>query len=238
MNRPYDDLADNTVRMECEAILSIIDICRERVKRGFMNTKKEKWLPIMEILFTYLAINKIVYWINTITAMNRSDLENVGEAVLMRLLYQDLILIIGVVAFFIIYRLLEMKKSKYSSVFAYVMLYVVGFIAITVIAFIYNLIMNLIFSAQDFSLGAFTRVFISFMPSLTIYYIIVAVVLEIKHYFKTKGKKATEKVMPIQSTEDKIAMLKVLLDDDILTQEEFDCKKEKLQTHFQTSSIF
>ena len=27
-NRPYDDLTDNTVRMECEAILSIIDNCR------------------------------------------------------------------------------------------------------------------------------------------------------------------------------------------------------------------
>ena len=27
LNRPFDDLTDNTVRMECEAILSIIDIC-------------------------------------------------------------------------------------------------------------------------------------------------------------------------------------------------------------------
>ena len=27
LNRPYDDLTDNTVRMECEAVLSIIDIC-------------------------------------------------------------------------------------------------------------------------------------------------------------------------------------------------------------------
>ena len=27
LNRPYDDLTDNTVRMECEAILSIIDNC-------------------------------------------------------------------------------------------------------------------------------------------------------------------------------------------------------------------
>ncbi|MDR2546306.1 MAG: PIN domain-containing protein [Lachnospiraceae bacterium] len=28
LNRPYDDLTNNTVRMECEAILSIIDTCR------------------------------------------------------------------------------------------------------------------------------------------------------------------------------------------------------------------
>jgi len=27
LNRPYDDLTLNTVRMECEAILSIIDNC-------------------------------------------------------------------------------------------------------------------------------------------------------------------------------------------------------------------
>jgi len=28
LNRPFDDLAGNSVRMECEAILSIIDICK------------------------------------------------------------------------------------------------------------------------------------------------------------------------------------------------------------------
>ena len=27
LNRPYDDLSDNTVCMECEAVLAIIDIC-------------------------------------------------------------------------------------------------------------------------------------------------------------------------------------------------------------------
>ena len=29
LNRPYDELSNNTVRMECEAILSIIDNCGE-----------------------------------------------------------------------------------------------------------------------------------------------------------------------------------------------------------------
>jgi len=49
-----------------------------------MSAKKASWSPVKEILFTYLAINKIMYWFATITAINQSDLGNVGEVMVMR----------------------------------------------------------------------------------------------------------------------------------------------------------
>lgn len=191
-----------------------------------MSAKKARWLPIKEILFTYLAISKIMYWFNTIVAMNQSDLGNVGEAVLMRFLNQDLMLIISVMAFFVLNQLIELKKSKYSTVLEYVVFYAIGYVVLVGIVFVYNLIMILIFSAQYFSLGEFVRGFISFMPSFTLGYLVVAAALEIKLYFKKKVKPAY--VLSVQSTGDTLAMLKALLDDGVLTQEEFDCKKEKL----------
>ena len=46
LNRPYDDLTDNIVRMECEAILSIIDICETGLCR---------FTAAMYFLMKYLA---------------------------------------------------------------------------------------------------------------------------------------------------------------------------------------
>ena len=193
-----------------------------------MNVKKAKWSPVKEILFTYLAINKIMYWFNTVTALNQSDLGNVGRTVFMRVLNQDLILIIGVTAFFFLDKLIELKKSKYNSnIWGYVILYAIGYVVLIGIAFMYMLILNLIFAAQYFSLGELVRGFISFMPNYTLGYLVVAVVLNLKYYFKTK--KTSEDAPAVQNTDDKLAMLKRLLDDGVLTQEEFDCKKEKLR---------
>ena len=158
--------------------------------------KKGKWSPIKEMLFIYLAISKIMYWFNTIIGMNQNDLEGVGQAVLMRLLNQDLILIIGVVAFFFLNQQLELKKSKYSTVLEYVLFYAIGYVILLGIVFIYNVIMNLLFSAQDFSLAVFVRAFISVLPNFTLSYLAVAVALEIKLYFKKKGKELSEDTPP------------------------------------------
>ena len=185
--------------------------------------KKGKWSPVKEILFTYLAVNKIMYWFNTITALNQSDIGNVGRAVFMRLLNQDLLLIIGVIAFFFLDKLIYLKKSRYNNILITVIFYAIGYVGLMAIAFSYNLIINLIFSAESFPLGEFVRLFMGFMPSATLGYIVVAAVLEIKQFFKAKEKKTSADA--IHDTEDKLTMLKALFDDGILAQEEFEHKK-------------
>lgn len=187
--------------------------------------KKEKWSPIKEILFTYLAVNKIMYWFNTIINLNQSDLGNVSEIVLERILTQDLQLIIGVAVIFYLDKLIELKKSKYSSVLEYALFYVIGFVVLASISFTYNLIMVMIFSAQNVNISEFAGEFISFMPIFALGYLVVAVALEAKLYFKKKETKTYEHAAC--GNEDKLAMLKILLDDNTLTQEEYDNKKIK-----------
>jgi hypothetical protein len=188
---------------------------------------KRKLFPIKEMLFTFLAINKILYWVETITEINPDGLGDVVEVVLMRLLNRDLILILGVVGFFLLDRLVESKKSKHSNILENVIFYAIGYVGLMVIVFIYNVVINLIFEAQDFSLGEFARAFLDFLPSGTLGYLAVVVVMEIKQGFKSKEKKLSAPAAP--NTDDKLAMLKVLLDHNILTQNEFDQKSAKLR---------
>ena len=187
---------------------------------------QKKWSPIKEIVFTYLAINKIMYWFNTITAMNQSELSNVGHAIFMRVLNHDLMMIVGVVAFFWLNSLIELKKTKYSKVWEYVLFYVIGYFVLVAIVIVYNWVLIMIFSPQDLYITELIRGFISFMPNFTIGYIVVAVALEVKIYFKNKGKESPAAAE--YSAQDKLAVLESLLEENILTQEVFEQTKEKL----------
>ena len=188
----------------------------ERNNRS-MSVKTGRWSPIKEMLFTYLAITKILYWLNTITAINQSDLEGVGEAVLMRLLYQDVILIVSVIFFYFLDKRIQLKRSKYSKVLEYVVFYVIGFVALMGFLLIYN---RIVFGPLQVDSWA------GFMSSYILGYLAIMVVLNIKQYFKAKAKPVY--APPPQSTDETLSMLKILLNDNILTQEEFDQKKEKL----------
>ena len=76
----------------------------------------------------------------------------------------------------------------------------------------YTLILNFFSEAQiSFSLGSFIY--------FTVGYIVVAVIMHLKYYFKAKEAPATK------SKADKLTMLQALLDDGILSQEEFEQKK-------------
>ena len=182
-----------------------------------MRMKKRNWSAIKEMLFTYLAITKIIYWMNTITAIDQGGLGSVGDAVLMRLLYQDAILIVSVVFFYFLDQRIQLKQSKYSKVLEYIVFYAIGFVVLMGILLIYNWI---VFGPIPIdAVGAF-------IGNYVLGYLAIIIVLNIKQYFKAKGKPKT--AQPAQSTDDKLVMLKTLLDDGVLTQEEFDRKKEKL----------
>ena len=100
------------------------------------------------------------------------------------------------------------------------MFYAIGFVALMGIMFIYGWIMSWFFGPiQIDSWGGLIGGYI-------LGYLVIAVVLNIKYYFKSKVK--PEYALTAQSTDDKLAMLKILLDDGVLTQEEFDGKKEML----------
>ena len=186
-----------------------------------MSAKKAKWSPIKEMLFTYLAITKILYYFNTVTAMEHRGLGNILETLLMRL-NQDALIIIGVVLFFYLDKFIQLKKSKYSKVLENIVFYAVGFVALMGVTLIYIGIMVLIFGSDYIQIDSWG----AFIGYAVAGYIVVAVVLNLKYYFKEKAK--PDYVPAIQSTGDKLAMLEILRDDGILTQAEFDSKREML----------
>lgn len=57
-------------------------------------------------------------------------------------------------------------------------------------------------------------------------YSVVMIAMNVKTYFKKKSM--SEYTLSVKNTESKLAMLKILLNDNILTQEEFEQKKVKL----------
>jgi len=153
--------------------------------KGVLGMKNKKWSPVKEILFSYLAINKIMYWFNTITAMNQSDLEGIGEAILMRFLSQDLLIILSVVIFFFLDKLIHFKKSKYSNVLEHVIFYAAGYVILAIIAFVYILVVGLFFPIHIYSWSAL-------VGYGTAGYIVVVIVFNIKYYLKSKEKETSE----------------------------------------------
>jgi len=183
-----------------------------------MDKKKRNWSPIKEMLFSYLAVAKILYYFNTVMAVENRGLGNVAEAIIMRL-NQDAIIIIGVVLFYYLDKFIKMKKSKYSTVLEYVIFYAVGYVMLMGVAFAYLGIMLLIFGTEDVYFGSW-GVMIGYS---IVSYSVVAIALNIKEYFKGKAKP-----VPAYSTSDKFAMLEELHNAGILTQEELVSKKEML----------
>ena len=157
-------------------------------------TKNKGWSTFKEIIFIYLAINKIMYWYNTVLEMGQSDLENVGSAVLMRLLAQDLQLIIGVVAIYFLGRIFYQKKHKYNTFSQKLIFYGICYFVVMGIGFVYNFGMIVIFWAQDINFGEFVLEYISFVPAVSLAYLVVVAVLEIKLLFKNKAKETEKEI--------------------------------------------
>ena len=182
-----------------------------------MNALKSKWSPLKEILFTYLAISKILYWYETVIGMNQEYAIDMVRGFFMQLLDRDLLLIIGVVVFYFLDKLIQLKKSKYSSVLEYIIFYTVGYVILMGIVAIYLWVMSLFFPMNIDSWG---QVIFEIALNSLVTYIVVIVVLNVKHHFESKKK----------PPDNRLYMLESLLADGILTQEEFDQKKERV-TH-------
>ena len=192
-----------------------------------MNKKKSIFASIKIILFTYLAINKIIYYFGYLMTMEQGNIGETLETMIVRFVNQDLVMIIGVTAFFILMNIIESKKLKYNSIIVDMITYVIGFVVLNAIALVYYTILASIY-LNDFSLILFVQEYISFIPGFALSYVVVVIAMEVKYYFKEREKKKTAEEMLSESTEDKLTMLKILFESELLNQEEYDLKKEKL----------
>jgi len=184
--------------------------------------KKQKKIDrslLKELLFTYLAITKIMYWMDVIMGVGTEgfDFIAIGGTVIARLLERDILLILGIIAFFWLDEMLEKKKSKHGKFMEYVVFYAVGFVVLAGITAAYLGLLSLIFGPLEInSWGAFIGY--GFLG-----YVVVAIALNVKIYFKSKAKP------DFATNEDKIKMLKILREGGILTQDEFNDKIDMIQ---------
>jgi len=183
-----------------------------------MNVKK-KQSAIWGILFTFFAISKTIYYFDIITAaLYQGGLLAMGEAVLNRLLTQDILIILIILLTFNTEEFVTSLISKYNKTVNQIIVLIIDYV-------LYMGVLTLYFLAMMF-FGLFQNMnwLVFLIYSSSIYFVII-IVLEIKKYLKKKEK--TE-YTPVLSTDEKLAMLKTLLDNSVLTQEEFDHKKEEL----------
>ena len=188
-----------------------------------MPAKKTKWLPVKEIVITYLALSKFLYWMEIVGGIEQSSLGSVAEAVGMRLLDRDILLIASVIMFFILEKLI-MEKFKSGNMLKNITLYAVGFVGMIGLFYGYLWGMSWFFEVNFPNLWLF-------ISNIAIGYVVAMVFLNAKYYFKDREKAKLEQAVAEECANDKLAMLKILHDDGILTQEEFENKKEKVQAN-------
>ena len=176
------------------------------------------------MVFAYLAISKAMYWFN-IVAM-AEGLDGVGSAVLERLIYQDIVIILFVIFIYTFEYLFVIKQKKWSGILAQGILIGIGYVMFVVILFTYVLVLN--WTVQEsFNLPSFFQGFFgNDLLTFSISYFVIAGYIFVKESFKKK--EAYAYALDIQSKDIKLAMLTALLDDGALSREDFDIQRVKL----------
>jgi len=186
-----------------------------------MSTKKEKLSAIWKVLFSYLVVSKVLYYFDIVTpALIQGGLWSVGAAVLTRFLAQDILIILILLLTFNTEKFVTLKISKYSKTVNIMIVHIIDYV-------LYMGVLVIYFGGMMF-FGFFQNMsWHIILIQISILYIAIVAAIEIKKYLK---KKEMAGYNPILSNDEKLDMLKALLYNNVLTQAEYDHKKETLQS--------
>jgi len=154
-------------------------------KKKTKTKTKTKTKALMSMLFTYLAVSKILYYLSFITT---TDVGNIGEMFMPlweRLISQDFLIIIFVVLSYFIEQKLLQRFAK-RNVLKHVAVHVVGYITLVALYYSYAFILGLFLPV---TLG---MPFGEMLVNIFIAYLSVAVFLEVKTWFKSKQYEKTK----------------------------------------------
>ena len=184
-----------------------------------MSAKEGKQPIIWGMIFSYLVISKVLYYFYMIaTALNQGGLWVMAETVLTRLFTQDILIILIILLTFNTEKIVTSKISKYNKTVSQTMVHVIDYV-------LYMGVLAIYFWAMLF-FGIFQNMnWLVFLIHSSVIYLAIVAVLEIKKYLK---KKEMTTYAPVLDKDEKLFMLKTLLDNGVLTQEEYDLKREGL----------
>ena len=185
--------------------------------------KKKKLNSIKEIIFIYLAASKILYWFNTIFAINANYIE--WLSLLERLLTHDIPIIITVIILHFYDKLIFLRGSSANRIVEKIVYYGISYFLFMSVILLYALLLNLIFqNPLNFS------DYLDFAIWGSLAYVFITIGVNIKIYFKTKEKKTLNDLVLKQKLSDKLSMLETLNEDgDLFSQEEYEVKRRILE---------
>jgi len=148
--------------------------------------KVKKWSTLKEMLFLYLAITKLLYWFNTIMEMafGGGIADNIFELVVNRLWTQDLFILFSILIFYF------MDKLKVQQLLQYAIAYV----AFVGVIFAQIWVGDTFFEPEHMAgtLGGLIWEigYLGFFIFFTVGFLFMAIALNVKEYFKIKGKES------------------------------------------------
>lgn len=178
--------------------------------------KNTRTKAFKEMLFTYLAISKAIYWIDLVTGAQIDGADGFVAMVtplFHRLVERDALLIAFIIVTYLIEQKLLLKFGK-SNIQKHLVVHAAGFAVLMALYYAYVFILSLF--AQ-----VYIPQFIDFTLNMLVVYAVIAVFLEVKTWFKSKQYEKDN----LASKNDKLSALKTLHDSGVLTSEEFESKK-------------
>jgi len=174
---------------------------------------------IINVIITYLAVSKVLYWVDMIAGLDGTGFGAVAHGVFMRLLDRDLIMITIIILITILSAVVD-RKSKAGEIQKLIFVYIIMYIAMIGLYYGYVALLNLFIHVEFAPLGGL-------MLSTAQGYVAIIVFFTIKDYLKKKADKelaADPADGELTMAQSRIAILQTLLDDGILTQDEFNDK--------------
>jgi len=142
--------------------------------------KNQKWTFVKTAIITYLAVSKILYWIDAASDIMQGDIGGAWLSVIIRVLGRDLPLLLAVIGFVFIHK----SKGRLWIKFT------LGYVATIAILFLYLFIMV---SIGRMIVISYFNLFVYYSVS----YAIINLVLLGKDFIKRKAK--TEEITIISS---------------------------------------
>jgi len=186
-----------------------------------MLEKKKSAFTLKELLFAYLAISKLMYWMDNIVAIGQDELGEVGRMVLNRLLNQDIMIIIILLAMFLLEHYISTHPALTKSVTKNILVYGIGYVIYIVSLVVYVFALNWIFQQQLPQLSGLGV----FLLEFSAFYVIACVFLYVKE--RIKEREAKKHILADKKSEDTQALLDILHERGVLTQEEYERKSSE-----------
>jgi len=165
---------------------------------------------VKQMIVAYLAVTKVMYWINMLGSMD--SFGDFGSAFANRMINQDIMVIVVLIAMHFLEKYI-FRDTCENDFWANVKLNCIGLIVFIALMVGYHLLLGLFFEV-------IINNWLTFIIEWTIIYTIISIFLHLKERMK---KKEAELYIPDASDDEgKITMLKALHESNVLTQDEFE----------------